>query len=159
MIAIPLPKDFEIPRVLQKSKGKSSVKSEIGRLNISSFFLIVLFHSRESLGSVFQQQENSPSSEKNHSKTSEIPPKKRFKNEQNETLHASENGQDMALNFAARVITARAQWIQHQMLQQKMTEQSKLSQMLQIAQFQAYLALIKANKTETSDIIDDEESK
>ena len=159
MIAIPLPKDFEIPRVLQKSKGKSSVKSEIGRLNISSFFLIVLFHSRESLGSVFQQQENSPSSEKNHSKTSEIPPKKRFKNEQNETLHASETGQDMALNFAARVITARAQWIQHQMLQQKMTEQSKLSQMLQIAQFQAYLALIKANKTETSDIIDDEESK
>ena len=111
------------------------------------------------MGSVFQQQENSPSSEKNPSKTSEIPPKKRFKNEQNETLHASENGQDMALNFAARVITARAQWIQHQMLQQKMTEQSKLSQMLQIAQFQAYLALMKANKTETSDIIDDEESK
>ena len=40
-----------------------------------------------------------------------------------------------------------------------MTEQSKLSQMLQIAQFQAYLALMKANKTENSDIIDDEESK
>ena len=113
------------------------------------------------MGSVFQQQENSTSSNiKSPSKTSEIPPQKRFKIDDNETLHAAENGSsDMALNFAARVITARAQWIQHQMLQQKMTEQSKLSQMLQIAQFQAYLALMKANKTENSDIIDDEESK
>ena len=103
------------------------------------------------MGSVFQPEKKSTST------CSPEIPKKRFKNEA-ET--APENSSNMALNFAARVISARAQWIQHQMLQQqKMTEQSKLSQMLQIAQFQAYLALMKANKTETSDIIDDEESK
>ena len=65
----------------------------------------------------------------------------------------------MALNFAARVITARAQWIQHQMLQQHQKsvnlEQNKLSQMIQIAQFQAYLALMNkatTNKTENASI-------
>ena len=104
------------------------------------------------------QSENSQSNNQKPPKASPEIPKKRFKNEEN----LAENSPDMALNFAARVITARAQWLQHQMLQQqhqKMTEQSKLSQMLQIAQFQAYLALMKANKTENSDIIDDEESK
>lgn len=101
------------------------------------------------MGSVFQPEKKSTST------CSPEIPKKRFKNEA-ET--APENSSNMALNFAARVISARAQWIQHQMLQQqKMTEQSKLSQMLQIAQFQAaYLALMNANKTENSDIEDEE---
>ena len=112
------------------------------------------------MGSVFQEQ--SVQAQKPHQSQerlehpSDIPPK-RFKED-------AENNQNVALNFAARFITARAQWLQHQMLQQHQKhisdEQSKLSiQMLQIAQFQAYLALLNKtpNKTETSDI--DEENK
>ena len=113
------------------------------------------------MGSVFQEQSvqaqpPQPSQDFLES-TSDIPPK-RFKED------ALENHQNLALNFAARFITARAQWIQHQMLQQHQKtisdEQSKLSiQMLQMAQFQAYLALLNKtpNKTETSDI--EEENK
>ena len=73
------------------------------------------------------------------------------------------NNQALALNLAARFFTARAQLIHQQqvLLQQKAAAlglgiqhdppHQKLSQMLQIAQFQAYLASIAsthANKTE-----------
>ena len=72
------------------------------------------------------------------------------------------NHQALALNLAARFFTARAQLIHQQqvLLQQKAAAlglgiqhdppHQKLSQMLQIAQFQAYLASLvsNANKTE-----------
>ena len=146
-------KALETPRDSQNWKGKSSVRSSID-------FSLFRFHFRESLGSVFQEQSpQKPQTSQDFvaSSTSDIP-SKRFKED-------VEHTQDLALNFAARFITARAQWLQHQMLQQHQKnisdEQSKLSlQMLQIAQFQAYLALLNKtpNKTENSDSIEENKS-
>ena len=89
------------------------------------------------------------------------------------TIITPENNQVLALNLAARFLTARAQLIHQQVfMQQKAASlglipsvipnlenqgilpndpQQKLSQMLQIAQFQAYLASAQManNKTET----------
>ena len=120
-----------------------------------------IFGCRENYGTVFQQEKRSPAQE-------EVSCKK-FKEEPLEESSTSKN-QVFALNLAARFLTARAQLIHQQVfLQQKAAisaglwpssaspitpssenSQQKLSQMLQIAQFQAYLASAStsANKTE-----------
>lgn len=101
------------------------------------------------MGTVFQHEKRSPvldCSEK------EVPCKK-FKNQEEDNKEPEENNA-VALNLAARFLTARAQMIHQQVfLQQKLgLLDPKLSQMIQIAQFQAYLASIaSSNKTENSE--------
>ena len=123
------------------------------------FHVKFICYCRENYGTVFQQEKRSPAQE-------EVSCKK-FKEEPLEENTTSKN-QALALNLAARFLTARAQLIHQQVfLQQKAAlglwpssassvtpssedTQQKLSQMLQIAQFQAYLASAStsANKTE-----------
>lgn len=135
-------------------------------------------HFRESLGTVFHQQQQqgkrSPPVQDLSSSAAEVPCKK-FKledstkqettEEPDEKIQEDSSKNQLALNLAARLLTARAQFIQHHqqvLLQHHQNDSQKWQpqlQMLQMAHLQAYLASVasasssnsNANKTENQE--------
>ena len=141
------------------------------------------FH-RETLGTVFHQEKG------HHQDHNQEVPCKKFKLEdqdqdsnhdpfeiehhhRNPEQNTSSSSASVAFNLAARFLTARAQLIHQQaLLQHKAAlglwpssdNQQKLSQMLQIAQFQAYLASVASNaasenKTENGQATNSDDSQ